>query len=93
MRKTLRTIGIASLFIGGLAATSPLLAHKAPKPSTGTMMQGGGMDGMMGMMSMMEQMNKMMGLCTKMMEASIQGTGGHDMQMPQPTPEAPKQGG
>lgn len=58
MRKTIRTIGIASLFLGGLAATSPLYAHKQSKPSSDQdMMQGGGMDGMMGMMRMMELCN------------------------------------
>ena len=39
-----------------VAMASPLYAHKAPKPSAGEMMQGGGMSEMMGMMSMMEQM-------------------------------------
>lgn len=78
MLKIIRTIGIASLLLGGLAATSPLYAHSQSKPSMGKdMMKGGGMDGMMGMMTMMEQMNKMMGLCTKMMESKMDGMGDH----------------
>ena len=91
MRKTIRTIGIASLFLGGLAATSSLYAHKQSKPSSGQgMMQGGGMDGMMGMMTMMEQMSKMMGLCAKMMESKMDGTGGHDMNKPMTPPAEPE---
>lgn len=91
MHKTIRTIGIASLLIGGLAATSPLYAHSKSKPSSGQdMMHGGGMDGMMGMMSMMEQMNKMMELCSKMMASKMDGTG-DDMKMPMsPTTEPEK---
>jgi hypothetical protein len=73
MNKTLRTIGIASLFLGGLAATSPTYAASKSKPAMGMdMMKGGNMDEMMGMMS---QMNKMMKLCIKMME----GKSGHHM--------------
>ncbi len=82
MRKTIRTIGIASLFLGGLAAMSPLYAHKQPKPSMGQdMMQGGGM---------MEQMTKMMELCTKMMASKMDGTGGHDMKKPVTPPVEPE---
>ena len=88
MRKTIRTIGIASLFLGGLAATSPLYAHKQSKPSMGQdMMQGGGM---MGMMGMMEQMTKMMDLCNKMMASKMDGTGGHDMNQPVTPPAEPE---
>lgn len=88
MRKIIRNIGIATLFLGGLAATSPLYAHKQSKPSMGQdMMQGGGMGGMMGMM---EQMSKMMGLCTKMMESSMDGTGGHDKNQPMTPPAEPE---
>ena len=36
MNKTLRTIGIASLFLGGLAATSPAYAHSKSKPAKGS---------------------------------------------------------
>ena len=73
MNKTLRTIGIASLFLGGLAATSPTYAHSKSPPAMGSgMMKGGNMDEMMGMM---EQMSKMMKLCIKMMESK----GGHHM--------------
>ena len=73
MNKTLRTIGIASLFLGGLAATYPAYAHSKSKPAMGMdMMKGGNMDEMMGMMA---QMNKMMALCIKMMESK----GGHHM--------------
>ena len=73
MRKTLRAIGIASLFLGSIAATSPTYAASKSKPSMGMdMMKYGNMDEMMGMM---EQMNKMMKLCIKMME----GKTGHHM--------------
>jgi hypothetical protein len=85
MRKTIRTIGIASLFLGGLAATSQLYAHKQSKPSMGqNMMQGGGMGGMM------EQMSKMMGLCTKMMESTMDGTGGNDKNQRMTPPAEPE---
>lgn len=88
MYKTLRNIGIASLLLGGLAATSPLYAHQQSKSSSGhDMMQGGGMSGMMGMM---EQMNKMMGLCAKMMESKMDGTGSPGMKMPMDAPAAPE---
>lgn len=88
MYKTLRTAGFASLFLGGLAAASPLYAHQQSKPSGGhDMMQGGGTGGMMGMM---EQMNKMMGLCTKMMESKMDGTGSPGMKMPMDAPAAPE---
>lgn len=84
MRKTIRTIGIASLLLGGLAATSPLYAHKQSKPASGQdMMQGGGMDGMMGMMRMME-------LCNKMMASKTDGTGSPGMNMPMDAPAAPE---
>jgi hypothetical protein len=84
MRKALRTISIASLLLGGLAAASPLYAHKQSKPSTGQdMMQGGGMDGMMGMMTMME-------LCNKMMASKMDGTGSPAMNMPMDAPAAPE---
>lgn len=91
---TTKPLGAALIVLAGLAAASPLYAHSKPKPSTGhDMMQGGGMDGMDGMMGMMEQMTKMMDLCNKMMASKMDGTGGHDMPMPQSTPETPKQGG
>ena len=48
------------------------------------------MDGMMGMMTMMEQMSKMMGLCAKMMESKMDGTGGHDMNKPMTPPAEPE---
>ena len=91
MRKTLRIIGIASLFLGGLAAASPVYAHKKSPPSMGQdMMQGGGMGGMMGMMGMMEQMTKMMDLCNKMMASKMDGTGSPGMNMPMDAPAAPE---
>lgn len=90
MMKTTKLFGTTFVVLAGIATASPLYAHKAPKPSAGTMMQGGGMDGMMGMMSMMEQMNKMMGLCNKMMEASMQGTGDHNMNQPMTPPAEPE---
>ena len=91
MRKTIQTIGIASLLIGGLAATSPLYAHSKAKPSSGhDMMQRGGMDGMMGMMTMMEQMTRMMDLCNKMMASKVDGAGGHDMNQPMIPPPEPE---
>ena len=84
MRKTIRTIAIASLFLGGLAAASPLYAHKQSKPSSGQdMMQGGGMDGMMAMMRMME-------LCNKMMASRMDGTGSPGMNMPMDAPAVPE---
>ncbi|MGQ0485100.1 MAG: hypothetical protein ACT4SY_07105 [Hyphomicrobiales bacterium] len=91
MKETLRTIGLAALLLGGLAAASPVYAHKQAAPPMGQdMMKGGGMDGMMGMMGMMEQMNKMMGLCTKMMETAMGGMGGDDgMKAPKEAPAAP----
>lgn len=91
MRKAILTIGIASLLLGGLAAASPLYAHKKSQPSSGQdMMQGGGMGGMMGMMGMMEQMNKMMELCNKMMASRMDGTGSPGMNMPMDAPAAPE---
>ena len=73
MHKALRTIGIASLFLGSIAATSPTYAHSKSPPAMGMdMMKGGNMDETM---SMMEQMNKMMKLCIKMMESKS----GHHM--------------
>lgn len=84
MRKIIRTIGIATLLLGGLAATSPLYAHKQSKPSMGQdMMQGGGM------MGMMEQMGKIMELCNKMMASKMDGTGG-DMKQPMTPPAEPE---
>lgn len=66
MLKTIRTIGIAALLLGGLATTSPLYAHSKSKPSMNSeLMKGSDMHGMMGMM---KQMDKMMKLCIKMME-------------------------
>lgn len=90
MRKTIRTIGIASLIIGSLAVASPIYAQKQKQPSMDDMMKDGGMGGMMGMMGMMEQMNKMMGICTKMMESSMDGT---DKKMPMESPAAPEKKG
>ena len=85
MRKTIRTIGIATLFLGSIAATSPLYAHKQSKPSMSQdMMQGGGM------MGMMEQMGKMMDLCNKMMASKMDGTDGHDMNQPVTPPAEPE---
>lgn len=84
MRKTIRTIGIATLFLGGLAAASPLYAHSKSKPSMGQdMMQGGGM------MGMMEQMTKMMELCNKMMASKMDGTGDDIMNQPMAPPAGP----
>jgi hypothetical protein len=84
MRKTIPTIAIATLFLGGLAAASPLYAHGKSKPSMGQdMMQSGGM------MGMMEQMTKMMELCNKMMASRMDGTGGHDMKQPMAPPAEP----
>lgn len=63
MRKTMTTIGIASLILSGLTAVYPAYAEKQKQPSMQPdMMKGGGMDGVMGMM---EQMSKMTGLCTR----------------------------
>lgn len=91
MFKTTKLAAATFAVLAGFAAASPLYAHK--RPSADTMMQGGNMQGMMGMMDMMTQMTKMMELCNKMMEASMQGTSGNKMPMPQPAPEPPKQGG
>lgn len=89
MRRSMRTIGI-SLILGGLAAAAPAYAHEQKQPSMNSgMMKGGGMDGMMGMMGMMEQMNKMMGLCTKMMESSMDGKDSSDMKKPMESPTEP----
>ena len=91
MNKTLRTIGIASLFLGGIAATSPLYAHQKAKPAMDhTMMQNGGNMGGMDMMGMMVQMNKMMGLCSKMMEMAMNTMGDSGMQMPKDGETAPE---
>ena len=88
MRNLNRTFGLVALILGGLAAASPVYAHKPPTPSMNQdMMKEGGMDGMMGMMGMMEQMNKMMGLCTKMMANNMDG---HDMKKPMEAPAAPE---
>lgn len=88
MRRTIRTIGVASLIIGSLVVASPVYAHQQKQPSTQSdMMKDGGMGGMMGMM---EQMNKMMGICTKMMESSMDGT---DKKMPMESPAAPEKNG
>ena len=82
MRNLTRTFGLVALLLGGLAAASPVYAHKkvAP-PKSHDMMKGGGMDGMM------EQMNKMMALCTKMMANNMDG---HHMKMPMEVPAAPE---
>jgi len=91
MKKTILNIGIASLILGSLPLVSPVYAQKEKQPSTQSdMMKDGGMDGMMGMMGMMEQMNKMMGLCTKMMESSMEGS---DKKMPMESPAAPEKEG
>ncbi len=84
MRKTIRSIGVASLLIGSLAATSPTYAQKQKQPSMDDMMKDSGMGGMM------EQMNKMMGLCNKMMESSMNGT---DKKMPMESPTTPEKKG
>jgi hypothetical protein len=86
MRKAIKTIGIATTILFGLAATSPLYAHSKSKPAQGQdMMQGGGM---MGMMDMMAQMNKMMELCNKMMASAMDGDHGK-MKMPEEAPPKP----
>jgi hypothetical protein len=90
MRMTIRTIGMASLIIGSLAIASSIYAQEQKQPSMDDMMKGGGMDGMMGMMGMMEQMSKMMGICTKMMESSMEGT---DKKMPMESPAGPEKKG
>lgn len=90
MKKTILNIGIASLILGGLVAAAPAYAHEQKQPSMEDMMKGDGMGGMMGMMGMMEQMNKMMGLCTKMMESSMEGP---DKKMPMESPAAPEKKG
>ena len=88
MNKTIRTIGIVSLFLGGIAATSPLYAHQKAKPAMDhTMMRNGAN---MGGMGMMDQMNKMMGLCNKMMETAMNNMGGSGMQMPKDGGTAPE---
>ena len=76
MNKTLKIIGIATLLIGSIAATSPTYAASKSKPDMMgmDMMKGGKMGDMMGMESMMADMNKMMKLCLKMMESK---TGNH----------------
>ncbi len=96
MFNTMKLAAASLALLAGLAAYTPLYADNDKKPPADTMMQGGNMEGMTGMMDMMDmmmQMNKMMGLCSKMMEASLNGSGGMNMPMPQQTPEAPKQGG
>ena len=85
MNKTLRTIGIVSLLLGGIAATSPLYAHQKAKPAMDhTMMRNGGnMGGMDMMMKMMEN-------CNKMMEMAMNNMGGSGMQMPKDGETAPE---
>ena len=88
MRKAIRTIGVATLMIGSVAALSPAYAQKEKKPpAQSDMMKDGGMDGMM---SMMGEMNKMMGLCNKMMESAMNGT---DKKMPMESPATPEKKG
>lgn len=86
MQRTIRTLGLASLILGSLAVASPIYAQKQKQPSMDGMMKDGGMGGMM---VMMEQMNKMMGICTKMMESSMDGT---DKKMPMESPVPEKKG-
>jgi len=85
MRKTIRTIGVATLIIGSVAALSPVYAQKEKKPpAQSDMMKDGGMDGMM------EQMNNMVGLCNKMMESAMNGA---DKKMPIESPATPEKKG
>ena len=91
MNNKLRTLTLASLFLGAFVSASPLYAHAKAKPSTdqNMMMKGDNKD-MMGMMGMMEQMNKMMGLCNKMMEMAMNNKDGSGMQMPMDGGNAPE---
>lgn len=91
MNRKIRTLALASLVMGALAATSPLYAHAKTKPSAGeSSMMGGGKMGGGDMMGMMEQMTTMMGLCNKMMEMAMNNMGGSGMQMPMDGGKAPE---
>lgn len=71
MHNRLKTILVASVLIGGLAATPALYAHE----SSGSKrpMMGPGMMGQGGMMGMMGQMSEMMETCNKMMQGMMEG--------------------
>ena len=78
MRKSLKTLGVVSALVAGIAAAPALYGHES-QSSQGSMMgrsgtmQGGpgsmmGGGNMMGMMNMMGQMSTMMENCNKMMQ-------------------------
>ena len=69
MRKHLKTLLVASILAGGLAAAPAIYAHDSGGGS-GSMM-GRGMMGQSGMMGMMGQMSSMMENCSQMMQAMM----------------------
>ncbi len=76
--RSLKTLGILSALVAGIAAAPALYGHESQNPQ-GSMMGPGMMErgtmmdrgNMMGMMNMMGQMNHMMENCNKMMQAMI----------------------
>ena len=78
MRKTLKTLGVVSALVAGIAAAPALYGHESQSLQGSMMgpgmMGGGNMMGrgnMIGMMNMMGQMNLMMENWNKMMQAMI----------------------
>ena len=87
MRKSTKTLAVASALVAGLAATPLLYAHESHGPGGSTEP---GMTGQGGMMGMMGQMSEMMEGCSKMMQSMNRG--GSDTpneQWKKETPEAP----
>lgn len=74
----LKTVLIASILAGGLAAAPAIYAHDSSSGSGSTM--GRGMMGEGGMMGMMGQMSSMMENCSQMMQAMMED--GHEPARP-----------
>src|SRR3546814_15370118 len=67
MRKSMKTLAVASALIAGLAAAPALYAHDSE--GSGGSKMGSGMMGQGGMMGMMGQTSEMMENCNKMMQS------------------------
>ncbi len=82
MRKSLKTLIVASVLAAGVAVAPTLSAHETQNPQGPTMGQGmmghggmmgpGGMMGHGGMTNMMGQMSQMMETCNKLMQGAVE---------------------
>ncbi|MGE0333885.1 MAG: hypothetical protein AB7Q76_01225 [Gammaproteobacteria bacterium] len=89
MRKSMKTLAVASTLIAGLAAAPALYAHDSEE--SGGSMMGPGMMGQSGMMGMMGQMSEMMENCNKMMQSmNHDGSGTPNEQWRKDAPETDK---